>query len=224
MKNLLKESKAYYENNYYYELFSIAEDSLNLVSNYLNLISKEKIILDAGCGTGKFLNILETNGKEYVGIDLSKDQLKKAKAKSKKDNSLFIESNLSNINLEDNKFDLIVSSWVLGTITDISERNKCLSELKRVLKPGGIIILIENDLNSEFEVLRNRHLDNRTLDYNNWILANGFIVDKRIDTCFMFNTLEEAVKCFDVIYGNDVSSKIKDKRIGHKVIIFKYKK
>ena len=224
MNNLMKESKAYYENNDYYELFSIAEDSLNLVSNYLNEISKDKTILDAGCGTGKFLNILETNGKEYFGIDLSKDQLEKAKIKSKKENSVFIESNLSDIKLEDNKFDLIVSSWVLGTITDINERSKCLSELKRVLKPGGTIILIENDLNSEFEVLRNRHLDNRTIDYNNWILNNDFLVDKRIDTCFMFNTKEDAIKCFDVIYGNEVSSKIKDKRIEHKVIIFKYQK
>ena len=35
-KNLLKESKAYYENNDYYEIFSIAEDGENKVSDYLN--------------------------------------------------------------------------------------------------------------------------------------------------------------------------------------------
>ena len=45
MKNLLKNSKAYYENNDYYEMFSIAEDSKNEVDNYLDSISKNKIIL-----------------------------------------------------------------------------------------------------------------------------------------------------------------------------------
>ena len=134
MKNLSKESKAYYDDNDFYEIFSIAEDSENKVSNYLKSISKDKIVLDAGCGTGKFLNILETSSKEYIGIDLSDKQLSKAKLKSKKDNTKFICSNLSSINIESNKVDLIVSSWVLGTITDINERISALNELKRLSK------------------------------------------------------------------------------------------
>ena len=42
MKNLLKDSNAYYENNDYYEIFSIAEDAENKVAKYLNNISKKK--------------------------------------------------------------------------------------------------------------------------------------------------------------------------------------
>lgn len=34
-KNLLKDSKAYYEDNDYYEIFSIAEDGENKVGAYL---------------------------------------------------------------------------------------------------------------------------------------------------------------------------------------------
>ena len=171
-KNLLKDSKAYYENNEYYEIFSIAEDGENKVGSYLEEICKDKIVLDAGCGTGKFLNVLEEKSKKYIGIDLSDKQLEKAKAKSNKDTSEFICSNLSNINLESNKVDLIVCSWVLGTIIDLDERNKCINELKRLLKSKGTIILIENDENSEFEEIRNRTKDSRTRDYNNWILSN----------------------------------------------------
>ena len=47
MKNLSKESKAYYDDNDFYEIFSIAEDGENKVSNYLKSISKDKIVLDA---------------------------------------------------------------------------------------------------------------------------------------------------------------------------------
>ena len=223
-KNLLKDSKAYYEDNDYYEIFSIAEDGENKVANYLKDICKDKIVLDAGCGTGKFLNILEEHSQKYIGIDLSEKQLEKAKNKSKKVTSEFICSNLSKINLECNKADLIVCSWVLGTILDLDERNKCLNELKRLLKSNGTIILIENDEDSDFEEIRNRTKDTRTRDYNNWILSNQFNIDKRINTYFIFNSIEEAKKCFEVIYGEEISNKIKNKMLGHKIIIFKYNK
>ena len=211
-KNLLKDSKSYYEDNDYYEIFSIAEDGENKVGAYLEEICKDKIVLDAGCGTGKFLKILEEYSKKYIGIDLSAKQLEKAKTKSKKDTSEFICSNLSNINLENNQIDLIICSWVLGTIVDIDERNKCLSELKRLLKSNGIIILIENDEDSEFEEIRNRTKDTRTRDYNNWILSNEFTIAKQIETYFNFKTYDEAKKCFEVIYGENISNKIKNKK------------
>ncbi len=224
MKNLLKESNAYYDDNAYYEIFSQAEDAENKVANYLNEISKEKIVLDAGCGTGKFLHILENNSTNYIGVDLSSKQLEKAKLKSTKDTSKFICSNLSNLNITSNSIDLIVSSWVLGTITDLEERNKVLEELKSVLKPGGIIILVENAESSEFEKIRNRDKDTRTLDYNNWILNNGFYLDKTFNTYFKFKNLETAKESFNVIYGTTIASKILSNIIEHKINIYKYLK
>ena len=220
MKNLLKNSKAYYEDNDYYEMFSNSEDYENKVSNYLNKISNKKVVLDAGCGTGKFLNVLEKNAKKYIGIDLSENQLAKAKSKSLNKNSQFICSNLSNIPLEDNSVDLVISTWVLGTITDIEERNNCLNELKRILKKDGQIILVENAQNSEFEKIRDRDKDSRTKDYNDWILANGFILDNIINTYFQFKTLDEAKKCFEIIYGNKIASRILNKKIEHKINVY----
>ena len=223
MKNLSQNSKAYYEDNDYYELFSLAEDDEKKIANYLDNISKNKIILDAGCGTGKYLNVLENNSIKYIGIDLSSNQLAKAKNKSSNNNSIFICSNLSKIPIDSNSIDLIVSAWVLGTITDTNERIKTLNELKRVLKQNGQIILIENAEHSEFEQIRGRDKDTRTRDYNNWILNNGFILDNMINTYFKFKTYQEAKKCFEIIYGSDVSLKVKSKIIEHKINIYKYK-
>ena len=222
MKNLLKDSKAYYENNDYYEIFSQAEDYEGKVEEYLYSISKNKVVLDAGCGTGKFLKVLENNATEYIGIDLSDKQLEKAKRKSKKSTSEFICSNLSTIKLESNKVDLIVCSWVLGTIIDLDERNDCLNELKRLLKSNGTIILIENDEDSEFEEIRSRTKDTRTRDYNNWILSNQFVIEKQINTHFIFDSIEVAKNCFEVIYGKEIASKISDNKIEYKIVIFKY--
>ena len=129
---------------------------------------------------------------------------------------------LSKIPLEDNSVDLVVSTWVLGTITNIDERNNALNELKRILKHNGQIILVENAENSEFEEIRGRDKDNRTRDYNDWILANGFILDNMINTYFEFSTLDQAKKCFEVIYGSEIASRIVNNKIEHKINIYKY--
>lgn len=222
MKNLLKDSRAYYEDNDYYEIFSQAEDYENKVAKYLNNLSENMIVLDAGCGTGKFLKVLEKKAKKYIGIDLSNDQLSKAKLKSTNKNSKFICCNLSDIPLEDNSIDLIVSSWVLGTIIDINERNNVIKELKRLLKPSGIIILVENSENSEFETIRGRDKDFRTKNYNDWILENGFVLDCKFNTYFSFRSLEEAKKCFEVIYGRIVASKITSVKVEHVIDMYKF--
>ena len=39
-----------------------------------------------------------------------------------------------NIPLPDNSVEVIISTWVLGTILEVDRRNKVLEEMKRVLK------------------------------------------------------------------------------------------
>lgn len=224
MKNLLKDSKAYYEDNDYYEIFSQAEDYENKVRDYIKSLINDNIVLDAGCGTGKFLETIEKDAQKYIGIDLSNDQLIKAKSKSRKSNSIFISSDLTNIPLEDNSVDLIISCWVLGTITKLEERNKALFELKRVLKKDGIMVLVENAENSEFEQIRDRDKDTRTKIYNSWIIQNEFKLEKTFNTYFKFKTLPIAIKCFNVIYGENVSAKISSKIIEHKINIYTFQK
>ena len=101
-------------------------------------------------------------------------------------------------------------------------KKKSLKELIRVLKCNGQIILVENNTDGKFEEIRNRVNDTRTSDYNNWLINNGFVIEKEIKDYFKFNSKEEAIKCFDVIYGSNVSSKIDSDIIEHKIIIFKY--
>lgn len=220
-KNLLYDSEAYYKNNDYYELFSIAEDYEGEVKKYLTNIGRYDVVLDAGCGTGKYLNTLEEISSEYIGIDLSSDQLNKASSKIKKSNSKLINANLTRIPLPDNSVDLIVSCWVLGTITDPNDRKKALKELKRVLKPNGKIVLIENDKDGEFETLRNHIKDGKTEKYNDWLKSNEFKEHLKIKTKFKFDNKDIAKNVFDNIYGKDISNKINSDIIEHNILIFK---
>ena len=220
-KNLSEKSKAYYGENYYYELFSSAEDYPNKILNELKKEVKNKIVLDAGCGSGKFLPVVSKLAKYYYGIDASNAQLFLANNKIiDKEKVSLLCLDLCDISLEDNSVDIIYLSWVLGTIIDLKKRYKVLKELLRVLKPGGKILLIENNIDNDFEEIRGRTKDNRTKDYNEWILSNNFKVLKEFTTYFKFNNTLEAKKVFDVIYGEEIASNVSSSKINHNIIIF----
>jgi ubiquinone/menaquinone biosynthesis C-methylase UbiE len=219
LKNLSEYSKAYYGLNNVYERFSACEDYPNLVAEELTSIIKGRIVLDAGCGTGKYLEKLENITEKLYGIDASNEQLEIAKQKVKHDIKL-ICSDLESIDLEDNTFDVIYCTWVLGTVKSIRKRNEILREFQRLLKQNGVIILVENNIGGEFEILRNRYPNIfKTKKYNDWILKHDFKVLKEIDTYFKFKSDREAFNVFNNIYGEEIANHAK-KRINHKVIIY----
>ena len=222
-KNLLKESKAYYDDNFYYEIFSKAEDSRCEIANYFTNVINGGVVLDAGCGTGKYTKLLENISDKYIGIDLSGKQLDVAIKKSEKETTEFIKANLANIPLKNNSVDVIICTWVLGTIIDLEERKKCIDEFRRVLKKDGRIILVENACGGEFEWIRERLNDNRTNDYNKWLLKMGFKEKKKFSSYFLFESTEVARKCFEIIYGQEKAKKINREIIGHEILIFELK-
>lgn len=224
-QNLSEKSKNYYEENDIYEIFSLAEDYPNKIFNYLYPCIQNKIVLDLGCGTGKFMQKFYKDTIKYYGLDLSEMQLKIAQNKVKGENVEFICCSAENIPLPDNSIDVIISTWVLGTILEVDRRNKAIEEMKRVLKKDGVIFLVENDIGGEFEIIRNRYPDiKRTQDYNNWIESKAFICANKFETYFKFDNKKQAQEIFGNIWGKDVGNKIESEKIIQKVVIYKYEK
>lgn len=223
--NLSEKSKNYYEENDIYEIFSLAEDYPNKIFDYLYPYIQNKIVLDLGCGTGKFMQKFYKDTIKYYGLDLSEKQLEIAKNKVKGENVDFICCSAENIPLPDNSIDVIISTWVLGTILEIDRRNKAIEEMKRVLKKDGVIFLVENDIGGEFETFRNRYPDiKRTQEYNNWIESKEFICADKFETYFKFDNKEQAKKIFGNIWGEKIGCNVKDNLIEQNIIIYKYKK
>ena len=108
-----------------------------------------KKVLDLGSGAGRdcFLvsNLVGEEG-EVIGVDMTDEQLEVAnrhidyhaeKFGYSKANTTFLKGdieNLSELNLEDNYFDVIISNCVINLATD---KEAVLKEVFRVLKPGG---------------------------------------------------------------------------------------
>ena len=92
--------------------------------------------LDLGCGTGNYTLELYKRGFQVVGVDISRRMFKIAQKKLP--NVKFIKANAYSLPFEDNTFDLVLSVTMLEFI---HEPEKVLSEVYRVLKPGGEAVI-----------------------------------------------------------------------------------
>ena len=116
---------------------------------------KPKSVLDIATGTGdvafEIQKKLETE--KLVGLDLSEGMLKYAREKSKKrgleDKITFIKGDSENLEFKDNSFEGVIVSFGVRNFENI---NKGLSEIYRVLKPGGKLVILEFSKPKKFPV------------------------------------------------------------------------
>lgn len=97
-----------------------------------------KNVLDIACGEGYGTNLLAQRSKHVTGVDINSQTIAAASKKYKKNNSTFICNNIEKLSFENNIFDLVVS---FETIEHVENYNHAISEIKRVLKPDGLLII-----------------------------------------------------------------------------------
>ncbi len=102
----------------------------------------EEVILDFGCGPGRFTaSLAETIGGRAIGVDPTAELLRLAPAAPRVEYRLLEEGRIP---LPDASVDVVWSAIVLGCITREESVRLAASEIKRVLKPGGLFFLVEN--------------------------------------------------------------------------------
>jgi ubiquinone/menaquinone biosynthesis C-methylase UbiE len=106
------------------------------LQNFLNTLNNKSRILDVGCGTGFFLNLIRGKGFNCVGIDVSENMLRQLK-----DTYSYLTVQIADarkIPYRDNCFDAVVS---IETLRYFSNRDSLLKEIFRVTKPAGSIFI-----------------------------------------------------------------------------------
>jgi ubiquinone/menaquinone biosynthesis C-methylase UbiE len=96
-------------------------------------------ILDLGCGNGRLVELFRGKNIEYTGIDNSQKLIEIARQKYSNVNFQFFDG--LKIPFPDNHFDVVYCIAVLHHIPGIDLRQEFLREARRVLKPGGKLIL-----------------------------------------------------------------------------------
>jgi len=95
-------------------------------------------VLDLCTGTGDIAALLKEKYEDVTGTDFSGEMLKVARRKHKNIN--FVEADCLNLPFENESFDLVTISFGLRNTADY---DKAVSEIARVLKPGGIFVHLD---------------------------------------------------------------------------------
>jgi SAM-dependent methyltransferase len=143
------------ENNDYVHGYSDRErsrlrdqaDTLAEMLHHDTLYPAGSLVLEAGCGVGAQTIILAENspGARITSVDISPDSVEKARAlaaRSGVKNVTFQAADIFRLPFGEGTFDHVFVCFVLE---HLSEPVKALAALKRVLKPGGTITVIEGD-------------------------------------------------------------------------------
>lgn len=176
-------------------------------------------ILELGCADGSFLSYIKekTNSKVF-GLDVSSHAIKKAREKSLNVQVHNLEKVLP---FQTNRFDLVIC---LEVIEHLYDTDFLLSQIHRVLKPGGFLVLSTPNLASlpnRFRLLLNKYP--KYLEYSrdgaghihlytlpvllSQIQKNGFVVEKKTSpniTCpFITKSwFPKPIKQFAMILGD----------------------
>lgn len=109
-------------------------------------------ILDIATGTGDLAILMtSTSAKKIIGLDLSVGMLevgkKKIASQNLSDKIEMVVGDSENIPFPDNYFDAITVSF---GIRNFETLEKGLAEIYRVLKPGGVFVILETSVPTKF--------------------------------------------------------------------------
>lgn len=153
---------------FYDTLWVKAEKNLGGEPLYRKKDFKGKVVLDAGCGSGRYINsdFSKFGCKEIFGVDLG-EQVFMAKRQNNAANTHFVQCDITNMPFPDGFFDVVASH---GVLHHTPEPSKTFAHLSTKLKTGGLMAIYV--YHKEWVYFRT-HAKNLFLDF---LYAGGVMV------------------------------------------------
>ncbi|HIF61156.1 MAG TPA: class I SAM-dependent methyltransferase [Rhodospirillales bacterium] len=140
-RKLSQLKRAIYKNKYGYinlEILKVYDVLASLLARFYRADKPNYIengtLLDVGCGNGRYLSTMRTLGWDVQGVDFSEDGIRVCRSADLKVH----HGDLRSAQLPENYFDVIT---VRHVIEHIPEPIALMTELARLLKPGGKLII-----------------------------------------------------------------------------------
>lgn len=144
-----EELKRFYETSREYKSLLYAHDR-NYLSTYVDIVNKyarpNSSILDLGCGNGLSSNMLSEYGHKVIGTDISSFFLAES-ANSQNSRLKYSVCDVLDLPFKDCVFDVVCSNELIEHVVDAS---RAIIEMIRVLKSGGILVIMGPNLCSPF--------------------------------------------------------------------------
>lgn len=117
-----------------------------VVVDLYNELALKGSVLDVGCGTGEHVLFFASKGLKSVGLDSNPIAIEKAMQKMEQKNldASFLLGDALELSKLHISFDIILDCGLYHVLSD-SERITFLREVRKVIKPGGIFILLGFD-------------------------------------------------------------------------------
>ena len=184
----------------------IAEKIIQLVD------LKGKRVLEVGCGNGRISSLLASKADHLVAIDPVKLRIEEAKARCVGVN--FDVGSGESLDFPDKVFDVIIFTLSLHH----QDSKQALKEAKRVLKEGGVILVIEPVVEGEIEKLFALLIneDKSKLDAQKAIIESGLKIDQsqHFTAKWSFDNIEDLQKSpfdyYEMGFDIQVAKKILD--------------
>ncbi|MDB5582179.1 MAG: glycosyl transferase family 2 [Bradyrhizobium sp.] len=133
-----------------------------------------KSVLDIACGEGYGSSMLADVAQSVVGVDIARDTVDHASRKYKKSNLQFKIGDCVDIPLPDDSVDVVVS---FETIEHLDQHDAMMKEVKRVLRPDGVVIISTPETN-EYAAVTNgpnpHHVKELTEEQYRQLLSKWF--------------------------------------------------
>ena len=136
-----------------YDVFS-PDSNERLIGSFVRLsgLPVGACVVDLGCGSGVFTNVLQRHGYRCTGVDLSPKLI--AIAREKYSGIEFHVGDIEHLPFADGSFDGVLLSGVLHHLPD---RSRCAAEVFRILRPGGKFVAFDpNRMNPFMYLYRDR--------------------------------------------------------------------
>ncbi len=101
-----------------------------------------KYLVDLACGEGYGSAVLAQTASQVTGVDISAEAITHASVRYHQDNLQFKQADVLNLDFPDHGFDVVVS---FETLEHLVEHDELMASFKRVMKPGGILIISTPD-------------------------------------------------------------------------------
>jgi len=183
-------------------------------------------VLDLGCGTGRLYQLFQDIQVDYVGIDQNETMIKVAQQANPK--AKYLVGDMLDLPFEDNEFDVIYCIATFHHLPDEKLRLQALAEMKRVLKPGGKVIMTNWDLEADWaqtKVKKGKYVDLGEGDYIvPWMNSEREVLGERYYHAFTQDELENLLKLakfeLEEQYLSDKQTWSDNKRGGNIITVF----
>lgn len=176
-----------------------------------------RVALDLGAGTGRLAFLLAPYVKQVRAFDMAEDMLRVCAERLTIGGFTNWQVDVADhrhIPVEDHSADLVVSGWSVSYLAVWNPENwregldAWMVEMKRVLKPGGWIVLYESLGTGNAEPIRLPHLEK----FYPWLDEVGF-QSKWIRTDYQFQSLEEAVDLSGFFFGAELAERVRKENL-----------